>query len=136
MYQKKRLELKETRDLKKHDISKYLGDEPAEDRICVVMPRSIGDIIMATSLLEDIQKKYNKLIYFAALPQYFYILEGNPFIHKVIPYFQEMEDLLWMEGNRYFEPHFHMAFILHLGTQILQDYTHHGFDVIGGGNQN
>ena len=118
----------ETRPKVGPNIDQYLGPEDANERICVVLPQSIGDIIMATSLLEDLKNKYKKKLYFATLPEYFYLLEGNPYIDKIIPYCNEMGDLTWMEGAGFLKPQFYMTFLLHVGTQIMNDYTHHGRD--------
>ena len=95
------------------------------------MPGSIGDVFLATSVLESVYKRYpNHNIYFATSPEYFEILEGNEFIHRIMPYVRKMDSLLWLEGQGDHEGYFEVAYLLHLGTQRLYNYQHNGKDKI------
>ena len=69
-------------------------------------------------------------IYFATDPKFFEILENNPYIHKAIPYSQEMDSLLLMEGHAHHEGFFDIAFVPHIGTQRMLNYLHNGKDKI------
>jgi ADP-heptose:LPS heptosyltransferase len=81
-------------------IEDFLDDEGKENRVLVVMPGSIGDVFLSTSLLESVNSRYpNHNLYFATSPAYYEVLEGNEFVHKVIPYDKKMDSLLWLEGQ-------------------------------------
>ena len=100
-------------------------------RILVVLPESIGDIYLYTSLLEPIKETYPDYnIYFATKREYFEILEGNPFIHRIIEYSPQMDNLLWLEGKGSHNGYFEIAFLPHVGTQKVLNYTHNGKDKI------
>ena len=96
-------------------------------RLLYVMPESIGDIFMSTALFKNINNQYpNHNIYVATKPEYFEILEGNPYIHKVIQYYPQMDQILWLEGQGDHEGYFEIAFLPHVGTQRFLDYIHNG----------
>jgi len=104
-------------------------DEDEGKRLLIVMPGSIGDVFMTTSLLPTISKTYPDYnIYFATDPSFFEILDGNSFIHKVIPYNPKMDDLLWLEGKGDHKGFFEIAYLPHLGTQRMFNYQHNGKD--------
>jgi len=112
-------------------IEDFLDEEGKDNRILVAMPGSIGDVFLSTSVLKSIKSRYPKHnIYFATAPQYFEILEGNEFIHKVIPFDKKMDSLLWLEGQGKHEGFFEVAYLLHLGTQRLYNFQHNGKDKI------
>ena len=95
------------------------------------MPRSIGDVFLSTSLFKDLNKNYpNYNLYVATEPQNLNVLEANPYVYKVIPYVQEMDDLLWLEGIGEHKGLFEIAFLPYLGTQRNFDYQHNGKDVV------
>jgi hypothetical protein len=112
-------------------IEKLLDKEDEGRRLLVVMPGSIGDVFMSTSLLESLANTYkNYNIYYATAPEHFEVLEANPFIHKTIPYNPKMDDLLWLEGRGKHKGFFEVAYLLHLGTQRIFNYQHNGKDII------
>ena len=122
---------KENQENKKTSFGEILGSEGVENRILYVMPESIGDIYLSTSLFESIKKQYpNKNLYVATKPEYFDILKGNPYIHKVIPYISQMDQLLWLEGAGDHNGFFEIAFLPHIGTQRVFNYQHNGKDKI------
>jgi hypothetical protein len=102
-----------------------------------VLPKSIGDIFMATSLLADIKKTYEDYnLYFICQEIYHEILEGNPYIHKVLPMTPECHDALTLEGfsGRTDRPDeegfFEVAILLHINNQRVLNYTRNGKDKI------
>ena len=112
-------------------IESYLDDEGKDKRILVVMPGSIGDVFLSTSVLESVKNRYpSHNIYFATAPQYFEMIEGNPYVHKIVPYNNKMDDLLWLEGKGKHKGFFDVAYLLHLGTQRIFNYQHNGKDKI------
>jgi glycosyltransferase involved in cell wall biosynthesis len=112
------------------DFNKILNDQiDPSKRILFVMPENEEDIFLSTSLLESIKNNYpDHYLYFATKPEFFSILEGNPFIHKVIQYFSQMDNPLWLEGYGPHKGYFDLAFIPHLSSQRAILYTHNGKD--------
>jgi ADP-heptose:LPS heptosyltransferase len=91
------------------------------------MPESIGDIYLSTSLFKNIKEQYPEYnLYVATKPEYFEILEGNPYVHNIIQYIPQMDQLLWLEGIGDHKGFFEIAFLPHLGTQRMLDYLHNG----------
>jgi glycosyltransferase involved in cell wall biosynthesis len=106
---------------------KDLLDKEIEDRILLVMPESAGDVFMSTSLLPSIKETYpDKDIYFSTKKEYFPILNGNPYIHRILDYSPQMENLPLMEGRLNHKGYFHICFLPHIGTQRHLDYLHQG----------
>jgi len=122
---------KENRENKKVDLADLLDEDDAGKRLLIVMPERIGDVYLATSLLPNIKKQYKNLnIYFATRPQYFEVLDGNPYVHKCIPYHDSLANLPLMEGQGEHEGYFEIAFIPFLGTQRIVNFPHNGKDKI------
>ena len=125
---KAREENKENLPFKMEDL---LSKDDEGRRMLVVMPGSIGDVFMSTSILKSLAETYKDYnIYFATDPKYFEMLEANPFIYKTITYNSRMDDLLWLEGKGKHKGFFEVAYLLHLGTQRLFNYQHNGKDLI------
>lgn len=83
------------------DLEKVFDKDDKGRRILYVMPQSIGDVFLSTSLFKSIRKLYpDHNLYVATKPEYFTILNGNKYVHKVIPYIESyMGDELRMYGN-------------------------------------
>ena len=108
-------------------FEEILGEGSPEDRVLYVMPDSIGDVYLSTSLFKSIKKQYpNKKLYVATNPQNFSILDGNPYVDKVIRYIPQMDQLLWLEGIGEHKGFFDIAFLPHVTTQRLLTYVHNG----------
>ena len=100
-------------------------------RIVYVMPESSVDVFLSTSLLKSIKEKYPDYnLYFATKPQYFHILQGNPYIHKVIPYNAQFDNALYLEGMGDQKGFFEIAFTPHITTQRANNYIHNCKDII------
>ena len=122
---------KENRENKKVELSDLLDKDDEGKRLLIVMPERIGDVYLSTSLLPNIKKQYPEYnIYYSTRPQYFEILDGNPYIHKCIPYHDSLADLTAMEGKGDNQGYFEIAFIPFLGTQRIINFTHNGKDKI------
>jgi hypothetical protein len=123
-----------TEDLNKNkqiSFEEILGKDDEGKRVLLVMPESAGDVFMATSLLPSIKKMYPEYnIYFATKQEYFSILNGNEYIYKTIPYIQQMDNLMWLEGAGDHKGFFEIAFLPHVGTQRVLNYLHNGKDKI------
>lgn len=108
-----------------------LSPDDVGKRILYVIPESIGDVFISTSLFKNIKETYPEYnLYVATKQEYFEILEGNPYVHKVIPYVPEMDNLFWLEGIDKHKGFFEVAFLPYIGTQRMIDYTHNGKDRI------
>jgi glycosyltransferase involved in cell wall biosynthesis len=104
-----------------------LDSEDKGKRILYVIPESIGDIYISTSLFKSIKQQYPDYnLYVATKPEYFEILEGNPFVHRIIQYIPQMDQLLWLEGMGDHNGYFEISFLPHLGTQRMFNYQHNG----------
>jgi glycosyltransferase involved in cell wall biosynthesis len=112
-------------------LESLLDEDDFGRRIGIVMPESAGDVLMASSLLPNMKKTYpDHNIYFITKPPFVEVIEGNPFVHKVLPYFDGCENLLAMEGCGSHKGYFDIMFLPHVGTQRVLDYTHNGNDSI------
>lgn len=121
----------ENKKNEKIDFKDILDKYDEGKRLLFSMPESIGDIYMCTSLLKNIKELYpNYNIYFATKPEYFEILEGNPYVHKVIPYSNALDNLPAMEGQGNHKGYFEIAFLPFIGTQRILNYIHNGKDKI------
>jgi ADP-heptose:LPS heptosyltransferase len=102
-----------------------------EKRILVVIPESAGDVFMATSLFPSIKELYAEHdLYVSVKSEYFDILHGNPYVHKILEYNVQMDNLLWLEGAGEHKGYFDVAYLIHLGTQRILNYLHNAKDKI------
>ena len=117
-------------DHSKKTLQELIDDEE-DKRLIVVMPGTIGDIYMVTSLLPSLKEVYPEhAIYFSTQPQYFDVLNGNPYIYKTIPYNEQFNDLLYLEGRGDHKGFFDIAFLPTIGTQQVFNYQHNAADRI------
>ena len=58
------------------------------------------------------------------------LLEGNPHVHKTIPYSPVMDNLMWAEGRGKDKGFFEISFLPCIGTQKILNYVHNGKDKI------
>lgn len=98
-----------------------------DKRILYVIPEGIGDVFLSTSLFKSIKDQYPEYnLYVATKPENFSVLEGNEWIHRVIPFVPEMNNLLAMEGIGDHKGYFDIAFLAHLPTQVALGWVHNG----------
>jgi ADP-heptose:LPS heptosyltransferase/glycosyltransferase involved in cell wall biosynthesis len=79
-------------DISPDEYLKSLIDDSNAYNILFCMPRSTGDVFIATAVIDGLMKQVPEgaNLYFATEPKYFNVLEGNPHIHKLVPYQQFM----------------------------------------------
>jgi ADP-heptose:LPS heptosyltransferase/glycosyltransferase involved in cell wall biosynthesis len=67
-------------------------DTPNDYNVLFTMPRSTGDVFIATAVLSGLKLHLpeNAKLYFATEPQYADVLKGNPNVYKIIPWNQTM----------------------------------------------
>jgi len=120
----------ESQKKEKHKFEELL-DNDKEKKILFVMEKSAGDIFMCTSLLKNLKEIYlDYHIYFATAPNNFELVEGCPYIYKVIPFQSQMESLVNMEGIAGHQGYFDIAFLPFIGTQKILNYMHNSQDAI------
>ena len=121
-------------DNRKNNPTKFedlLSKDDHGKRVLISMPQSIGDVYLCTALLKNMKETYPEYnIYFSTKPEYFEILDGNPYIHKVIPYDKGLDNLTAMEGQSEHKGYFEIAFLPFIGTQRMLNYMHNGKDKI------
>ena len=111
------------------DLSDLLSEEDKGKRIAIVIPQSETDLLLINSLLKNFKKQYKKYnIYVFTQPQYFPYIDDNPYIHKMLPYSNAVENPLMMEGAGDHEGLFDMVFYPHTTTQKNPAYLHNGLD--------
>lgn len=112
-------------------IEDFLDEEDKGKRIVYVMPSSSIDVFISTSLFKSIKDKYPDYnLYIATVPDNFPILAGNEYVHKVIPYNQQFDNALYLEGIGDHEGYFEIAFTPHITTQRANSYVHNAKDNI------
>tara|TARA_R100001198_G_C5053267_1_gene108116 strand:- start:14 stop:472 length:459 start_codon:yes stop_codon:yes gene_type:complete len=100
-------------------------------RIVYVMPDSSVDVFLSTALFKSIKKKYPEYnLYVSTKPEYYNILEADENIHKVIPYNNQFDTALSLEGVGKNKGIFEMVFSPYLTTQKVSNYIHNGKDKI------
>ena len=114
---------------KQKQLEDFLQDVELENRIAVVMPQSGGDVLMVNSLIENLNNLYpDKKIFVFTKPEFFDFINDNPFVHRLIPYNQKIDNLYFLEGRGSHKGYFDMAFTPHCMTQKTYSYTHNGKD--------
>ena len=84
---------------------------------------------MANSLIENLDNLYpDKKIFFVTQPEFYDLINDNPFVYKVIPYSNSFEDLHVLEGRGDHQGLFDIAFLPHCMTQKTYSYNHNGKD--------
>lgn len=69
-------------------------------RYLFLLKESIGDLFIATSLFRSIKEQYpDHDLYVACDPSYHEMFDGNPYVFRVLPYYQEMESELFCTGQ-------------------------------------
>ena len=120
---------KEESEDQKPSLEDFLKDVPLKNRIAVVLPRSAGDVLMANSLMENLYNLYpNKKIFFVTQPEFYDLINDNPFVYKVIPYSESLDNMHVLEGRGNHEGLFDIAFLPHCMTQKTYSYNHNGKD--------
>ncbi len=122
---------KENQENNKVEFSELLDKDDEGKRLIYVMPESERDIFMSSSIFKSIKKTYPKHnLYVATKPEFFDVLDGNEYVHKVLPYSQEMDNALWLEGHGAHKGYFEIAFLAHGQTQRFINYLRNGKDKI------
>jgi hypothetical protein len=109
----------------------FLDKDDEGKRIVYVIPESAVDVFLSTSLFKSIKDKYPDYnLYVSTKPEYFRIIEGSEYVHKVIPYNPQFDNSLYLEGVGKQKGFFEIAFIPYLTTQRVNNYIHNSKDII------
>jgi glycosyltransferase involved in cell wall biosynthesis len=109
----------------------FLDKDDEGKRIVYVIPESAVDVFLSTSLFKSIRDKYPDYnLYVSTKPEYFPIIEGSEYVHKVIPYNPQFDNSLYLEGAGKEKGFFEIAFIPYLTTQRVNNYIHNSKDII------
>ena len=109
----------------KTDFENMLDKDDEGRRIAIVIPDSEKDIFHITSILPSIKGLYPEHnIYFITSPNCFDVLDGNPYIHKTIPYADSLDDPFVLEGRGNNKGYFDIAYFPNTNTQKFVSYTH------------
>lgn len=112
-------------------IEDFLDEDDEGKRILYILPNSEREVFMATSLLKSIKDKYpDKNIYFCTEKSNFPILNGNSYVHKVIPYYKAFDNVLALEGAGAEKAFFEIVFSPHLSVQKTKNYIHNMEDKV------
>ena len=100
-------------------------------RLLFVMPGSSKDVFLSTSLFKSIKDKYKgHNLYVSTKPENFALLNGNDYVHKVIPYSESFDNVLSLEGAGESKEYFSIVFAPYLTTQKFSNYIHNMKDRI------
>ena len=125
----RRIAIQDNQKNKKVAFEDILDKDDEGKRMLYVMPESIGDIYLSTSLFKSAKELYPDYnLYVAVKPEYFDILNGNPYVHRVIQYVPQMDNLTWLEGMGDHKGFFEIAFLPYANTQKFLTYLHNGKD--------
>ena len=109
----------------KIDFENMLDEEDKGKRIAVVLPQAQKDVFVLTSILPSIKNLYpDHNIYFITTPDCFDVLDGNPYVHKTIPYSEQLDNTFTLEGRGDHNGYFDVAYFPNLATQRFVSYTH------------
>jgi len=127
----RKVALQQNSEQKNFDFEKYLDKEDKGKRILYVMPATRKDVFLSTSLFKSIKETYpNHNLYVATSKVCLEVLDANPYVHKVIPYFAQMDDVFWLEGQGDHEGFFEIAFSPYMVTQRHLNFIHNDKDKI------
>jgi hypothetical protein len=125
----RKIALEKNQEGNKVEFSTLLDKDDEGRRVLFVMPESIGDVFLSTSLFGSIKRLYPDYnLYIATNPDNFQILDGNPHVHKCIPYMPQMDNQVWLEGAGPHKGFFNIAFLPHVNTQRMLTYLHNAED--------
>lgn len=115
----------------KFDFVDFLDKNDEGKRLIFAMPESIGDVFISTALFKSIKEIYPEYnLYVATKSENFAVLEGNPYVYKVIQYIPQLDSLLWLEGVGDHKGYFEIAFLPYVTTQKMLTYIHNGKDKV------
>lgn len=121
---------KENEAGKKVDLEKFFLQN-GKKRLIYVMPKSIGDCFISTSILKSLEFSYPEKewdLYVATEPNNFEMFKHISRIKNLIPYSPIMDNFKFLEGFGSENGYCDVALQPYLITQRLGNYPHNGLD--------
>ena len=107
---------------KKSDLWDFI-DKNGRKRALLLIKESMGDCLIITSLLPSFHETNPDTdLYIATDPKFFDVFEGNPYVHKLIPYAQPLEQEMLVMGAGQKESYFDIFMHPAIGSQRLLQY--------------
>jgi glycosyltransferase involved in cell wall biosynthesis len=120
-------EAKESSQTKIVSFESIFSEEDAGKRVAVVIPGSAPDVLLINSLLKNLHNKHKEYnIYVFTDPQYYPLIEDNPYIYKCCAYAPVIDNAFILEGAGMNKGYFEFAYFPHTTTQKFTCYTHNG----------
>lgn len=96
-------------------------------KLLYVMPASERDLFLSSALFKSIKEQYpDYRLYVATDFKFISVLDADPYVDEVIPYFAEMDNITFLEGAANHNGFFDIAFLPYLHTQRAVSYIHNG----------
>jgi glycosyltransferase involved in cell wall biosynthesis len=112
-------------------IENFIDKDDGGKRILYVMPESSQDMFLSTCLFRSMKETYpDHKIYVATKLENFEILDANEYVHSTMPYSDQMDGILSLQGASDHKGFFDIAFLPYFNTQRHSTYTHNGLDKI------
>ena len=93
------------------DLSKLIDEG---ESLAIVLPQSASDILWLNAIVGDVKKLYpSHNIYIFTQPDLYCYIEDHPDVHKVLPYSEEIDNPLLLEGKLDHKGYFDLAFFPH-----------------------
>lgn len=117
--------IEENNKNQKVSFETLLDKDDEGKRILFCCPGTKNDVLMSTALLKYIKDKHKeKNIYFSSNIENEEILQGNPYIHKFVPYDKVMENHSWSEGKGDYNGMFEFVLMPHTNANVMRNYIH------------
>tara|TARA_Y100000593_G_scaffold37188_3_gene72170 strand:+ start:16482 stop:18344 length:1863 start_codon:yes stop_codon:yes gene_type:complete len=112
---------------KQIDFQSIFSEDDKGRRVAVVVPGSETDVLMVNSLIKNLQRKHkNHNIYIFTKPENIEYIEDNPNVYKCLPYSDEIDNPVILEGRGDHEGYFEYAYFPTVTTQKFPCYIHNG----------
>lgn len=109
----------------KTDIWDIVDKNRPNKRGLITLKESIGDAVVLTQLFESFHEQYpNTDLYICCEPKIMEVFEGNPYVHKLIPFnpiFTQEMAMISSGGDKN-NPLFHYFFFPAISTQVHLNY--------------
>ena len=107
----KSVAFKENQQIHKPDFEDFLDKDDQDKRIAIVISGEDEDVFLSNSLLNGIKKQYpNHNIYAILKPEFFPLISSNKNLHKCIPFSDQLQDPMILEGKGKHKGYFNIAF--------------------------
>lgn len=107
----------------KTDIWDIVDKDRPNKRLLFAIQQSAGDIFISTALLKSVSEQYAGYdVYFMCEQKFHEIVEGNPYIHKILPWISALDQEMLAIGAGSDKPLFHAYLNPTVATQAKLAY--------------